>query len=130
MAAAFAAGAEGIQMGTRFVSSKESPVHENFKNSILDANEQGTWILNKKSKPCIRALKTEFTQKIHEVGVMEMSEMGRIQDLYFGGDMNAAPALTGQSAGLIDEVKPVAQIIEETISEFNETCQKMSAQKF
>ena len=45
MAAAFAAGAEGIQMGTRFVSSKESPVHENFKNSILDANEQGTWIL-------------------------------------------------------------------------------------
>ena len=51
-------------------------------------------------------------------------------DLYFGGDMNAAPALTGQSAGLIDEVKPVAQIIEETISEFNETCQKMSAQKF
>ena len=130
MAAAFAAGAEGIQMGTRFVSSKESPVHENFKNSILDANEQGTWILNKKSKPCIRALKTEFTQKIHEVGVMEMSEMGRIQDLYFGGDMNAAPALTGQSAGLIEEVKPVAQIIEETISEFNETCQKMSAQKF
>jgi enoyl-[acyl-carrier protein] reductase II len=130
MAAAFAAGAEGIQMGTRFVSSKESPVHENFKNSILDANEQGTWILNKKSKPCIRALKTEFTQKIHEVGVMEMSEMGRIQDLYFGGDMNAAPALTGQSAGLIDKVKPVAQIIEETISEFNETCQKMSAQKF
>ena len=40
MAAAFAAGAEGIQMGTRFVSSKESPVHENFKNSILDSNEQ------------------------------------------------------------------------------------------
>ena len=61
---------------------------------------------------------------------MEMSEMGQIQDLYFGGDMNAAPALTGQSAGLIDEVKPVAQIIEETISEFNETCQKMSRQKF
>ena len=91
---------------------------------------KGLGFLNKKSKPCIRALKTEFTQKIHEVGVMEMSEMGRIQDLYFGGDMNAAPALTGQSAGLIDEVKPVAQIIEETISEFNETCQKMSAQKF
>ena len=61
---------------------------------------------------------------------MEMSEMGRIQDLYFGGDMNAAPALTGQSAGLIDQVKPVLQIIEETISEFNETCQRMSSQKF
>ena len=130
MAAAFAAGAEGIQMGTRFVSSKESPVHNNFKNSIIESDEQGTWILNKKSKPCIRALKTEFTRKIYESGIMEMSEMGRIQDLYFGGDMNAAPALTGQSAGLIDQVKPVSQIIEETISEFNQTCQKLSAQKF
>ena len=130
MAAAFAAGAEGIQMGTRFVSSKESPVHENFKNSILDSDEQGTWILNKKSKPCIRALKTEFTKKIHDAGVMEMTDMIKIQDLYFGGDMNAAPALTGQSVGLIDEIKPVSQIIEETISEFNETCKKMSSQAF
>jgi enoyl-[acyl-carrier protein] reductase II len=130
MAAAFAAGAEGIQMGTRFVSSKESPVHDNFKNSIIDSDEQGTWILNKKSKPCIRALKTEFTEKIHEAGVMEMTDMMKIQDLYFGGDMNAAPALTGQSAGLIDVVKPVTQIIDETISEFNAACKRMSAQKF
>ena len=130
MAAAFAAGAEGIQMGTRFVSSKESPVHDNFKNSIIDSDEQGTWILNKKSKPCIRALKTEFTEKIYEAGVMEMTDMMKIQDLYFGGDMNAAPALTGQSAGLIDTVKPVAQIIDETINEFNEACKRMSAQKF
>ena len=130
MAAAFAAGAEGIQMGTRFVSSLESPVHDNFKNSIIDSDEQGTWILNKKSKPCIRALKTEVTEKRHEAGVMEMTDMMKIQDLYFGGDMNAAPALTGQSAGLIDAVKPVAQIIDETISEFNEACKRMSAQKF
>ncbi|MDA9965026.1 nitronate monooxygenase [Gammaproteobacteria bacterium] len=130
MAAAFAAGAEGIQMGTRFVSSLESPVHDNFKNSIIDSDEQGTWILNKKSKPCIRALKTEFTEKIHEAGLMEMTDMMKIQDLYFGGDMNAAPALAGQSAGLIDAVKPVTQIIDETIDEFNEVCKRMSAQKF
>ena len=47
----FAVGAEGIQMGTRFVSSKESPVHENFKNYIFDSSLNGTWILNKTSKP-------------------------------------------------------------------------------
>ena len=129
-AAVFAAGAEGIQMGTRFVSSKESPVHENFKNSIIDANEQGTWILNKKSKPCIRALKSDFTEKIHEIGVMEMSQMSGIQKLYFGGDMNAAPALSGQSVGLIDNVKSVSDIIEETIGEFNETCKNMSSHIF
>ncbi len=61
---------------------------------------------------------------------MEMTDMMKIQDLYFGGDMNAAPALTGQSAGLIDQIKPVSQIIEETILEFNQTCKKMSSQTF
>ena len=126
MAAVFAAGAEGIQMGTRFVSSKESPVHDNFKNKILDSTIQGTWILNKTSKPVIRALRTDFTKKIHETGVMEMNDMSNIQDLYFGGDMNAAPALSGQSVGLIDEVKSVKDIIDQTVLEFNETCNNLS----
>ena len=126
MAAVFAVGAEGIQMGTRFVSSKESPVHDNFKNKILDSTIQGTWILNKTSKPVIRALRTDFTKKIHEAGVMEMNDMSNIQDLYFGGDMNAAPALSGQSVGLIDEVKSVKDIIDQTVLEFNETCNNLS----
>jgi len=126
MAAVFAAGAEGIQMGTRFVSSKESPVHDNFKNKILDSTIQGTWILNKTSKPVIRALRTDFTKKIHEAGVMEMKDMSNIQDLYFGGDMNAAPALSGQSVGLIDEVKSVKDIIDQTVSEFNEACNNLA----
>tara|TARA_B100001029_G_scaffold178486_1_gene185360 strand:- start:1432 stop:2355 length:924 start_codon:yes stop_codon:yes gene_type:complete len=130
MAAAFAAGAEGIQMGTRFVSSSESPVHQNWKDKILESKESDTWILNKKSKPCIRALKTEFTSKIYEAGVMEMSAMANIKDLYFGGDLNAAPALTGQSAGLINEIMPVKKIVEDTISEFNKVCQEMSSLEF
>ena len=61
MAAAFALGAEAIQMGTRFVSSTESPVHAHYKNAIVEADATGTWVLNKKSTPCIRALKTQFT---------------------------------------------------------------------
>ena len=130
MAAAFAAGAEGIQMGTRFVSCKESPVHENFKNYIIDSDEQGTWILNKKGKPCIRALKTDYTQPIYESGEMEMSAMMNIQDLYFGGNMNAAPALSVQAVGLISSMKPVSEIISETIKEFNEICSSMSQQAF
>ena len=130
MAAVFAAGAEGIQMGTRFVSSKESPVHINFKNKIIDSGIDGTMVLNKKSKPVIRALKTELTNNINEKGVMDMSAMMNIKDLYFGGDMEAAPALSGQSSGLIDEIKPVKQIIEEIIDEFNSTCNKLGNIKF
>ena len=130
MAAVFAAGAEGIQMGTRFVSSKESPVHVNFKNKIIDSGIDGTMVLNKKSKPVIRALKTELTNSIDEKGVMDMSAMMNIKDLYFGGDMEAAPALSGQSSGLINEIKPVKQIIDEIIHEFNSTCNKLGNIKF
>ncbi len=130
MAAAFAAGAEGIQMGTRFVSSEESPVHENFKGAIVNGSEQGTYILNKKSKPCIRALKTDLTEKIYEEGQMDMSALGGIKDLYFGGDMNAAPALAGQSIGLINKVMPVEEIIKQTMQEFNTVCDTLTNSKF
>ena len=130
MAAAFAAGAEGIQMGTRFVSSEESPVHENFKGAIVSGSEQGTYILNKKSKPCIRALKTDLTDKIYEEGHMDMSALGGIKNLYFGGDMNAAPALAGQSIGLINRVMPVEEIIKQTMKEFNNVCDTLTNSKF
>ena len=73
MAAVFAAGADGIQMGTRFVSSKESPVHVNFKNKILESDIDGTLMLNKSSKPVIRALKSDLTNSIDKKGIMDMA---------------------------------------------------------
>ena len=125
MAAAFAVGAEGIQMGTRFVSSQESPVHENWKNAILNGTESDTYVLNKTGSPCLRAIKTDYTKEIYEKGSMDMSVFGGVQDLYFGGNLNAAPALTGQSMGLIDEIKSVETIINETVEEFNKTCENL-----
>ena len=130
MAAVFAAGADGIQMGTRFVSSKESPVHVNFKNKILESDIDGTLMLNKSSKPVIRALKSDLTNSIDKKGIMDMADFMKIQELYFDGNMEAAPALSGQSVGLIDEIKPVKQIIEEIISEFNMICNKLGNTSF
>ena len=127
MAAAFALGAEGIQMGTRFVSSLESPVHANYKQAIVDADATGTWVLNKKATPCIRALKTPYTQPMFDSGVLAADAFSGIQRVYFGGDMQAAPALAGQSVGLIHEVLPVAQIIERTMAEFHAICARMGA---
>ncbi len=118
MAAAFALGAEAIQMGTRFVSCAESPVHANYKNAIIGADATGTWVLNKQSTPCIRALKSEFTQVIHAAGVMPPDTFSGIRRVYFEGDMNAAPALAGQSAGLIDSVKTAQEIVDETVTGF------------
>ena len=125
MAAAFALGAEAIQMGTRFVCCAESPVHENYKQAIVDARETGTFMLNKKSTPCIRALKSDRTTAIHEAGVMSFEDMKGIRGVYFGGDMEAAPALAGQSAGLIDSVKTAKQIIDDTVAEFFAISQRM-----
>ena len=130
MAAVFAAGAEGIQMGTRFVSSLESPVHDNFKNKIVESGIDGTYILNKKSKPVIRALKSNLTDQINDSGQMDMTALMNIKDLYFGGDMEAAPALSGQSIGLINEVKSVKQIVDEIINEFNNTCESLGNIRF
>ena len=130
MAAVFAAGAEGIQMGTRFVSSLESPVHDNFKNKIVESGIDGTYILNKKSKPVIRALKSNLTDQINDSGQMDMSALMNIKDLYFDGDMEAAPALSGQSIGLINEVKSVKQIVDEIINEFNNTCESLGNTRF
>ncbi len=127
MAAAFALGAEAVQMGTRFVSAAESPVHHNYKQAILDATETGTLVLNQKSTPCIRALKTERTMAIHEAGLMPGDTFARLQDLYFGGDMEAAVGLAGQTSGLIDTIKPVADIIDETIAEFHAIAARMSS---
>lgn len=125
MAAAFALGAEGIQMGTRFVASVESPVHAHYKEAIVAAGVTGTWMLNVRSSPCIRALKTGFTKPIHEAGVMGPETFKGIREVYFGGDMDAAPALAGQSAGLIQRVEPVQRIIDDTVAEFHAISARM-----
>ena len=127
MAAAFALGAEGIQMGTRFVSCLESPVHINYKNAIIGAKETGTLMLNKKSTPCIRALKSNRTLAIYEEGVMSFEAMKGIRSLYFDGDMEAAPALAGQSAGLIDSIKTAKEVIGDTVAGFFEVTARLGA---
>ena len=119
MAAAFALGAEGIQMGTRMVSAAKSPVHANWKQAIIDARETDTVFLNRKFSPALRALRTAKTSQLEfETERNVMGEFGRAIDLYFGGDMEAAIALTGQVAGRIDAVRPVAEIIAEVRNDF------------
>ena len=126
MAGAFALGAQGVQMGTRMVSAAESPVHDNWKRAIIDAAETDTVFLNRFSKPGLRALRTERTTKLERDDHVGMEHFGTAKDLYFGGDMEASIALSGQVAGRINEVLPVRQIINDTMREFYDTCAKMS----
>lgn len=129
MAAAFALGAEGIQMGTRMVSALESPVHDNWKQSIVDAEETSTVFLNKFHSPALRALRTNKTAALEkEVEVNIMSQFGTAKDLYFGGDMEAAIPLSGQVAGRIESIKPVDEILRETEQGFFETINQLAKQ--
>ena len=115
MAAAFALGAEGVQMGTRMVSATESPIHDNWKQAIVDAAETDTVFLNQHTSPALRALRTERTTALEfDRDRNALESMANAAELYFGGDMEAALALCGQVAGRVDEVRPVADIIGET----------------
>ena len=129
MAAAFALGAEGVQMGTRMVSALESPVHNNWKQSIVDAAETDTVFLNRFHSPALRALRTERTSRLEkQTETNIMPEFGVAKDLYYGGDMEAAIPLSGQVSGRIDSIKPVKDILRETRDEFFTTLSALSKQ--
>ena len=127
MAAAFALGAEGVQMGTRMVSAVESPVHENWKRSIVEGSETDTVFLNRFSRPGLRAIRTERTTRLERDEHVPLTEMARAMDLYFGGDMESSIALTGQVMGRIDSVRTVAEIIESTVAEFYATVARLGS---
>jgi enoyl-[acyl-carrier protein] reductase II len=119
MAAAFVLGAEGVQMGTRMLSSAESPVHANYKQLVVDAPETGTVFLNRYAKPGFRVFATPLSEKLEREERVTLGSLENILDLYFEGNLDAAFAFGGQVAGRIDEIKPVAQIIGETVAEFH-----------
>jgi enoyl-[acyl-carrier protein] reductase II len=117
MAAALTLGAEGVQMGTRMVSAAESPVHDNWKNLICSSNEGDTLLLNRNSPPAFRVLRTEFSETAEREARAVIPKLESVHDLYFGGNLEASFAFSGQVAGRITEVLPVAQILADTIAE-------------
>ena len=128
MAAAFALGAEGVLMGTRILSASESPVHHNWKDAIVSADSTDTVFLNRSGPgPALRALRTERTTRLQKEGVENIfGEFAGTQDVYFGGNLEAGIALTGQVAGRITEVKPVKKIFDETLKEFGEVTGRLA----
>ena len=129
MAAAFALGAEGVQMGTRMLSCAESPVHNNWKDAIVNSRETDTVFLNQQGRPALRALKTELTAGLEPLGKFNIMEhMANLQALYFGGDMEAAIPLQGQVGGRINSVLSAQEIIDETMTSFNAAINNLSRQ--
>jgi len=129
MAAAFALGAEGVQMGTRMVSALESPIHDGWKQAIVAAPETGTVMLKPPGRPALRALRTERTERLEKEPARAMEEMGAgVAEVYFKGNIGAGVALSGQVAGRIEAVRPVADILRDTVHEFFTTVEALGKQ--
>ena len=127
MMAAMALGAEGVQIGSRFVASEESSAHEMFKKSVIAVTDGDTALSLKKLIP-VRLVKNDFYLRVKELEnsganreeLMELLGRGRAKLGMFEGDMQEGELEIGQIAGLINEIKPAAVILEDILKEFEE----------
>jgi len=127
MAAAFMLGAEGVQMGTRMLSSLESGVHWNMKQAVLDAAETDTMLINRHNNKPVRVLRTPTTEPFELSSDGDpMALLGETLRLYQDGEFEGTIPQLGAVAGRIEEILPAAEIIRRTIDEFETTLAAMA----
>lgn len=137
MLAAFALGAEGVQIGSAFAASEESSAHINFKKKIVESYDGDTVLTLKKLVP-VRLLKNKLYEKIVEAesrgaDKSELSELlgkGRSRLGIFEGDTDEGELEIGQVSALIKEIKPVSEIINDIISDYNSTRKKLAGDDY
>lgn len=130
MAAAFSLGAEGVQIGTRFLASFEAEIHENYKKKILSASIRDTIVTGTKLGHPARVLKTPFARQICELEAQSPLEaeqilVGSLRRAVLDGDLDSGSFMAGQVAGLVDQILPVNQIIQTIFEEFKQTVKKL-----
>ncbi|MBS0541263.1 MAG: nitronate monooxygenase [Proteobacteria bacterium] len=127
MAAAFALGAEGVTMGTRFVASFESPVHGNYKDAIVKAPITGTILTDNPPRARSRGLRTPYSTEVAEGKRERLPRSATLDMLYVQGDVENTSGAAGESAGLIHELKSVKQIVDDTIAGFWREIDRLAA---
>ena len=133
MLAAMALGAEGVQVGSRFVATPEASSHSNFKEEILKA-EQGATILTLKELTPVRMMKNPFYKKIQNLyqngaSAEELSSAlgrGRAKKGMFEGDLSEGELEIGQVAAQINSIKPAAEVVQEFIEIYNKTIDRLN----
>ncbi|RED26420.1 enoyl-[acyl-carrier protein] reductase II [Flavobacterium cutihirudinis] len=137
MLAAMILGADGVQVGSRFAASLESSAHNNFKDTILSTNEGGTQLTLKELAP-VRLIKNKFyndVQALYETcpskeELITLLGRARAKKGMFEGDLEEGELEIGQIAGLIHEILPVEQIIQQMMTEFEAACEEKTKFEF
>ncbi len=137
MLAAMSLGADGVQIGSRFVASVESSAHENFKSKVLDTSEGGTRLSMKKLVP-VRLIKNKFADEIDKAEsegksasiIKELLGNRRAKLGMFEGDMNEGELEIGQVASLINEIKPAKEIVAEIVEEYRLAREELMGNSF
>lgn len=126
MLAAMVLGADGVQIGSRFAATLESSAHDNFKQTIVNVKDGDTQLTLKELAP-VRLVKNKFFQEVQELykqnpsveQIKELLGRARAKRGMFEGDLDDGELEIGQIAGLIHEIKPAKQVLEEIIAEYN-----------
>lgn len=137
MLAAMILGADGVQVGSRFAASVESSAHNNFKEIIVNSKEGDTQLTLKELAP-VRLVKNKFYQDVQELykqcpskeELVQLLGRARAKKGMFEGDLNEGELEIGQVAGLIHEILPVEEIIQQMIAEFEFACKEKTTFEF
>ncbi len=124
LAAALALGAVGVQMGTRFICTNECRAHENYKQRIVKAHDRATIVTGGAFGHPVRSIRGPFVRRLEELESQGISEddfmlygAGTLRAAIVDGEVQSGSVLAGQSAGLIDDVVPVAVLVERVVAE-------------
>jgi len=132
MAAAFALGADAVQIGSRFVATPESSAHINFKNAVINTNEGDTQLTLKQLTP-VRLIKNKFFKEIDQAEkrgasteeIEKILGRARAKKGMFEGDLEEGELEIGQVSSSIKEIKPAVLVVEEIMNEFSSTLERL-----
>lgn len=127
IAACMAIGAEGVQIGTRFAASMEASSSDVYKNKIVEAKDNDTYLIMKKLNP-VRLFKNKFAEEVIKAersgaSTEELTELlGRKREMkgIFEGDLDEGELEMGQSSGLVNDILPVKTIVQKLLKEYND----------
>ncbi|MBI4651776.1 enoyl-[acyl-carrier-protein] reductase FabK [Candidatus Desantisbacteria bacterium] len=132
LAAAFALGARGVQIGTRFAATSECPIHDNFKNAIIKADDRATCITGRSTGHPVRIIKNNLSRQFEKLEqenasaeALENLGKGRLRMAAREGNVNEGSVMCGQIAGLIKEILPVKDVMEKLITEAEKTLDRI-----